>query len=66
MGFYCWQDRERREDELNELHHLLEENLFAVTEWKEEALEKPRVCVHFVLILIADKEGYVKRYEIEN
>ncbi|XP_074554374.1 dynein axonemal intermediate chain 7 [Halichoeres trimaculatus] len=33
-------DLERREDELNELRHLLEENHTAVTEWKKDALEK--------------------------
>ncbi|XP_042367700.1 dynein axonemal intermediate chain 7 [Plectropomus leopardus] len=33
-------DQERREDELNELRHLLEENHTAVTKWKTDAEEK--------------------------
>ncbi|XP_069556173.1 dynein axonemal intermediate chain 7 [Brachyistius frenatus] len=32
-------DQERREDELNELGHLLEENHIAVTKWKNDVLE---------------------------
>ncbi|XP_061571116.1 dynein axonemal intermediate chain 7-like [Cololabis saira] len=32
-------DQERREDELNELRHLLEENHAAVTKWKRDAEE---------------------------
>lgn len=39
------QDRERREDELNELRHLLEENHTTVTKWKTDAVEKAKVCV---------------------
>ncbi|XP_070709649.1 dynein axonemal intermediate chain 7 [Pempheris klunzingeri] len=35
-------DQERREDELNELRHLLEENHTAVTKWKIEAVEKAK------------------------
>ncbi|XP_071358086.1 dynein axonemal intermediate chain 7 isoform X2 [Trachinotus anak] len=35
-------DGERREDELNELRHLLEENHTAVTKWKTETVEKAR------------------------
>ncbi|KAG8005722.1 Protein CASC1, partial [Nibea albiflora] len=33
-------DQERREDELNELRHLLEDNHTAVTKWKTDAVEK--------------------------
>uniref|UniRef100_A0A8C4I662 Dynein axonemal intermediate chain 7 n=1 Tax=Dicentrarchus labrax TaxID=13489 RepID=A0A8C4I662_DICLA len=39
MGVFSWQDQERREDELNELRHLLEENHTAVTKWKTAAME---------------------------
>uniref|UniRef100_UPI0037E8EA04 dynein axonemal intermediate chain 7 n=1 Tax=Semicossyphus pulcher TaxID=241346 RepID=UPI0037E8EA04 len=35
-------DLERREDELNELRHLLEENHTAVTQWKKDAVEKAK------------------------
>uniref|UniRef100_A0A8C9YL25 Dynein axonemal intermediate chain 7 n=1 Tax=Sander lucioperca TaxID=283035 RepID=A0A8C9YL25_SANLU len=35
-------DQERREDELNELRHLLEENHTAVTTWKTDAVEKAK------------------------
>ncbi|XP_028809621.1 dynein axonemal intermediate chain 7 isoform X2 [Denticeps clupeoides] len=35
-------DRERREDELNELRHLLEENHKAVTTWERDSREKAR------------------------
>lgn len=38
------QDRERRDDELNQLRHLLEENHAAVTKWKAQAAEKAKVC----------------------
>ena len=37
------QDKERREDELNELRHLLEENHTAVTKWEAESREKAKV-----------------------
>ncbi len=45
MGVFCRQDQERREDELNELRHLLEENHTAVTKFKADAVEKAKVCV---------------------
>lgn len=45
MGVFCWQDQERREGELNELRHLLEENHTAVTTWKTDAEEKAKVRV---------------------
>ncbi|XP_034719562.1 protein CASC1 isoform X2 [Etheostoma cragini] len=35
-------DQARREDELNELHHLLEENHTALTTWKADAVEKAK------------------------
>ncbi|XP_045892908.1 dynein axonemal intermediate chain 7 isoform X2 [Micropterus dolomieu] len=35
-------DQERREDELNELRHLLEENHTAATKWKTSAVEKAK------------------------
>uniref|UniRef100_A0A3B4XXM8 Dynein axonemal intermediate chain 7 n=1 Tax=Seriola lalandi dorsalis TaxID=1841481 RepID=A0A3B4XXM8_SERLL len=35
-------DRERREDELDELRHLLENNHIAVTKWKTDAMEKAK------------------------
>ncbi|XP_067346496.1 dynein axonemal intermediate chain 7 isoform X1 [Channa argus] len=35
-------DSERRDDELNELRHLLEENHVAVTKWKTDAVEKAK------------------------
>ncbi|KAM4569867.1 dynein axonemal intermediate chain 7 [Odontesthes bonariensis] len=35
-------DQARREDELNELRHLLEENHTAVTAWKRDAVEKAK------------------------
>nr|A6H8T2.2 RecName: Full=Dynein axonemal intermediate chain 7 [Danio rerio] len=35
-------DRERREDELNELRHILDENHFAVTVWEAECREKSK------------------------
>ncbi|XP_059182374.1 dynein axonemal intermediate chain 7 [Centropristis striata] len=35
-------DQERRDDELNELRHLLEENHTAVTNWKTDAVEKAK------------------------
>lgn len=49
MAVSCWQDRERREDELNELRHLLEKNYNAVTKWKNDAAEEVKVCVLFEL-----------------
>lgn len=39
----CPQDRERREDELNELRHILDENHSAVTEWETERRNKAKV-----------------------
>lgn len=39
----CLQDRERREDELNELRHILDENHFAVSVWEAECREKAKV-----------------------
>ncbi|XP_044042078.1 dynein axonemal intermediate chain 7 isoform X2 [Siniperca chuatsi] len=35
-------DQERREDELNELRHLLEENHTAASKWKADAVEKAK------------------------
>lgn len=37
------QDRERREDELNELRHILDENHSAVTAWESECRDKAKV-----------------------
>ncbi len=37
------QDRERREDELNELRHILDENHSAVTAWESECIDKAKV-----------------------
>lgn len=45
ISVFCWQDRERREDELNELRHLLEKNQTAVTKWKTDAVEMDKVRV---------------------
>jgi len=45
MDVCYWQDQTRREDELNELRHLLEENHTAVTTWKRDAMEKAKVCL---------------------
>lgn len=39
----CPQDRERREDELNELRHILDENHSAVTNWETECRNKAKV-----------------------
>lgn len=49
MAVSCWQDGERREDELNELRHLLEKNYNEVTKWKNDAVEEDKVCVMFEL-----------------
>lgn len=46
LDLFLWQDLERREAELKELHHLLEENHTAVTKWKTEAVETAKVWVH--------------------
>ncbi|XP_039997547.1 dynein intermediate chain CFAP94, axonemal isoform X2 [Xiphias gladius] len=35
--------RERKQDELNELRHLLEENHYAVTKWRTDAVEKAKL-----------------------
>lgn len=43
VGVFFLQDLERRENELNELRHLLEENHTAVTKWKTDAVEKDKV-----------------------
>lgn len=42
---FC-QDLERREGELNELHHLLEKNHTAIKKWKTEAVERAKVWVY--------------------
>lgn len=39
----CPQDRERREDELNELRHILDENHSAVATWESECRNKAKV-----------------------
>lgn len=39
------QDRERREDELNELRHILDENHAAVISWESDCREKAKVHV---------------------
>lgn len=44
----CPQDRERREDELNELRQILDENHSAVTEWETECRNKAKVHDSYV------------------
>lgn len=49
-------DLERREDELIELRHRLEDNQTAVLKWKKDAVEKAQVCENmnaFLLLLRA-------------
>lgn len=46
----CPQDRERREDELNELRHILDENHSAVTEWETECRNKAKVQDSYIFI----------------
>lgn len=43
MSVSFLQDSERREDELDELRHLLEKNHTAVTKWKSDAVEREAV-----------------------